>query len=94
MAGLRTLIALLAVHTGCRVSTSCGCCHHTCGSVEMYDAAPTPAADGPAWETARHNISDDRDAISPRSVYENAETWFDNEDDFLLPPNPVADLEV
>ena len=77
------LVALLAVHTGCRASSTC--CHHTvsCPSGEL-DAAPLPALEIPTADTARRSIGD-----SAGQDFGDADRY-----DPVLPSIPIADQEV
>ncbi len=77
------LVSLLAVHTGCRASSTC--CRHSasCPSEEL-DSVPLPELDAPAAETARRSIGDGEGADSGGAYrYDPA-----------LPPTPVLDQEV
>ena len=77
------LVALLAVHTGCRASNTC--CRHSvgCPSDEL-DTVPLTEPEIPAAETARRSIGDS----------EGADSGGGYRYDPVLPPIPEVDQEV
>ena len=82
------LAAMLAVHTGCRASSTC-CNQQPCCPIQMQDddmqaPVPVPAPEGPTAETARRWINDDEgECVGGACIYDPA-----------LPPVPVLDQEA
>ena len=82
---LLMLVALLAVHTGCRASRSC-CCYQTCCPQEVQPAAPAEAIEGPTLEqTSRHPSAGrgTKQHVSDMDQFDPA-----------LPPEPEVDQEA
>ncbi len=86
LACLLMLVALLAVHTGCRVSHSCRCYQPCCPSA-VQEAVPSNAIEGPVLQTSRH----------PTQVRGTKQHVSDSEMDRIdpaLPPVPEVDQEA
>ena len=85
---LMMLIAMVAVHTGCRTSSTCcnyqSCCPIEVPDNELQDAIPVPEPEDPTAETARRWINDDEGAcVGGACNYDPA-----------LPPVPMLDQEA
>jgi len=82
------LAATLAVHTGCRASSTCcnqqPCCTREVQDYDLHDAVPVPEPEDPTLETARRWISDgEGKCVAGACIYDPA-----------LPPVPVLDQEA